>query len=109
MHACVHARLDARIGAVFQNSYVATYIVFVPSHTGILPIRVWAVPYAYGQLRMGYPYAYGQPIRAYGPKLLLRPYAYDCPYAYRYVGPYKYSCSYDVARGSGYNKCLMVE
>ena len=25
------------------------YYVCVPSHTGILPIRVWAVPYAYGQ------------------------------------------------------------
>ena len=39
--------------------------ISVPSHTGILPIRVWAVPYAYGQpirvlaahMHMGYPYA----------------------------------------------------
>ena len=45
----------------------------VPSHTGILPIRVWAVPYAYGQpirvlaahMRMGYPYT-----------------RMGCPYAY---------------------------
>ena len=43
----------------------------VPSHTAILPIHVWAVPYAYGQpirvlaahTRTGSPYAYGLPIR----------------------------------------------
>ena len=62
----------------------------------------------------GSPYAYGLPVRvwaahmctgspyAYRPKLLLR------PYAYRYVGPYKYSYSYDVARGSAYqNSCQL--
>ena len=47
--------------------------MYVPSHTGILPIRVWAAPYAYGQpirvlaahMRMGYPYAYGVPVRVW--------------------------------------------
>ena len=89
---------------------------YAPFHTGILPARVQAIhmhmgnPYAYGQpvrllaayMCMGHLYAYGLPIcvqvgpYAYGPKLLLRPYAYECPYAYRYVGPCTYSYSYDV-------------
>ena len=81
---------------VSPEIYVSVH-AFVPSHTSILPIHVWAVPYAYGQpihvlaahMCMGYPYAYG-------PKLLLRPYVYECPYAYQYVGPYKYSYSYDI-------------
>ena len=45
--------------AIVNASYID-----VPSHTGILPIRVWAVPYAYGQpirvlaahMRTGSPY-----------------------------------------------------
>ena len=70
----------------------------VPSHTGILPIRVWAVPYAYGQpMRMPAAHMCVWATRtrmdmcvwatrarmgrrcAYGPTLLLRPYVYDCP------------------------------
>ena len=61
-------------------------------------------PYAYGQFflahtRMGYPYAYGLPIRYRG-NLLVRPYAYECPYAHAYLPDSfdfqlaSYSCSY---------------
>ena len=52
---------------------------YVPSHTSILPIRVWAVPYAYGlsHTRMGSPYVYGQPVRVWAARTHM-----GCPYAH---------------------------
>ena len=61
------------------------------------PICIWAA-----DMRTS-PYAYGLPIRVrvahirVWAKTLASPICvYECPYAYRYVGPYKYSYSYDV-------------
>ena len=63
-----------------------------------LPIRVWAA-----HTRTGNPYA------RMGQNSCFAHMRMSAHMRIRYVGPYKYSYSYDVARGSGYNNFLMVE